>query len=223
MKRKGIAGVIALAALLTPMLMGAAPEAPETEDDGGFYVVHVASGKKTHSSDFEALIPEPSEPEPGQVTPYLINAPVAWASCFGPTYNATYPLRSFAWVPQATDTVYLQCGPHDTKSYGWHHIQKNHQAQWQTRADNASGVPGAIAWDDFMADITSQILEWPDRYTVQYSGKRCYTALIQIWDTKGNLKYQFNPTVIVSMTNNRVITSYPTTNEDCRRQAAWQW
>lgn len=222
MNRVGVLGTLAVAALVTPMLMGSA--APPVDDSGeGFYILHVETGERIYSTEIQDLIPEPTPPEPGTTTPLLINDPVAWASCFGPIFNSNYPLRSFDWVPQATDTVYLQCGPHDTKTYGWHHIQDGHQSQWQTRADTASGVPGGIAWDDFMADITSQLLEWPDRYTVEYSGKRCYTGYIQIWDLNGNLKYDFNPTIIVSMTNNRVITSYPTTNQDCSRQAAWQY
>lgn len=210
-----------MAALVTPMLMGSA--APLDEPDEGFYILHVATGERTYSNEIGDLIPEPTQPTPGTITPYLINDPAAWIACFGPVFNADYALRSFNWVPQATDTVYLQCGPHDTKSYGWHHIQDGHQSQWQTRADDASGIPGAIAWDDFMADITNQLLDWPDRYTVEYSGKRCYTGYIQIWDTSGNLKYDFNPTIVVSMTNNRVLTSYPTSSQDCSRQAAWQF
>ena len=202
--------------------MGATPVKPkDPEADGGFYILNVASGERIYSWDIQDLVPEPTPSEPGTVTPNLINDPIAWTACFGPTFNANFPLRAFTWVPQATGTVYLQCGPHDTKTYGWHHIQANHQSQWQTRADTATGVPGGVAWDDFMADITSQILDWPSRYTVEYSGKRCHTGYIQIWDLNGNLKYDFNPSIVVSMTNNRLITSYPTTNQDCSRQAAW--
>ena len=76
-------------------------------------------------------------------------------------------------------------------------------------------------WDDFMADFTTRVLDWPDRYTVEYNGKRCYFATFEIRTSGGQVAYTFRPTVVVSMTANRVITSYPTTNEDCSRQAAW--
>lgn len=68
---------------------------------------------------------------------------------------------------------------------------------------------------------THAVLDFPERYTVEYGGKRCYTAPVQIYDPNGNIVIDFNPTVVVSMTNDRVITSYPTSREDCSRQAAW--
>lgn len=168
-------------------------------------------------------MPEPSSAPSGTVQPMLINDAAAWSACFGPFLNSTYPLRSFGFVAQATDTVYLQCGPKDSKTFGWHHIQDGHQLSWQTRVDNIPGGGAGIAWDDFMADITSQVLDMTDRYTVEYNGKRCYTSTFLISSTSGQIAYQFNPSVVVSMTNNRVITSYPSTNQDCARRAPWQF
>ena len=64
-----------------PMLMGSA--APLDEPDEGFYILHVATGERTYSNEIGDLIPEPTQPTPGTITPYLINDPAAWIACFG--------------------------------------------------------------------------------------------------------------------------------------------
>ncbi|KQP71201.1 hypothetical protein ASF40_05195 [Microbacterium sp. Leaf288] len=202
--------------LLTPLLMGAAEAPPEPE----VYIYHPESGERTYLSDLTDLIPSEQTQSPGTITPMLIDTPTAYAACFGvgtPQFP-DFPLRSYGWVPQATGTVYLQCGPISTKTYGWHHIQDRHQNQWQARVN---AIPSSVAWDDFMEGITRQVLDWPDNYTKEYGGKRCYTSMIQIWTTSGTLLYTFNPSVVVSMTNNRVITSYAPDTTDCRRFAQW--
>ena len=65
------------------------------------------------------------------------------------------------------------------------------------------------------------ILDSYNRYTVEYNGKRCYSSEVVISDLQGNVKIDFNPTVIVSMSNNPIITAYPTSSQDCTRQAPW--
>jgi len=84
-------------------------------------------------------------------------------------------------------------------------------------ADRESG----FHWDDFMADFVQYVLATPDRYTVEYGGKRCYTGYFQLYRSDWTFLYAFEPTVIVSVSNNRVITAYPTTTEDCSRHATW--
>lgn len=124
----------------------------------------------------------------------------------------------------ATGVVYLQCGPNNNNSaYGWHHIEQNHQGQWQSRVEQivaASGGQG-IPWDDLMDGFTGMTLDTPGSWTVEYGGKRCYTVPITVADENNQDLFTINPTVVVSMTNNRLITSYPTTNQDCTRQAPW--
>ena len=84
------------------------------------------------------------------------------------------------------------------------------------------GAGPADTWDDLMALSTELVLADPRWYTVEYSGKRCFTQHIAIFESDSEaIVLEFWPTVIVSMTNDRVITSYPTTNEDCSRQASW--
>ncbi len=73
-----------------------------------------------------------------------------------------------------------------------------------------------------MDGFTMMTLTGPGNWTVEFGGKRCYTTPVYIEDSDGNLLLTVNPTVIVSMTNNRVITSYPTTNQDCTRSAPWE-
>lgn len=204
------------------LVFGASPatwasELAGSEDDTGYYVVNEATGERFEVAD---LIPETPAPAPGTITPQLIDTPTAYAACFGvgtPQFP-DFPLRSYGWVPQATGTVYLQCGPITTKTYGWHHIQNQHQNDWQTRV-NQGGIPWT--WDDLMETAVRATLDWPVRYTVEYGGKRCYTAPVQVYNRQGQVVLDYNPTVIVSMTNNRVITAYPTSSQDCSRQAAW--
>jgi len=81
------------------------------------------------------------------------------------------------------------------------------------------GIP--LSWDDLMAISTEAVLTEPTRWTVEYGGKRCYTAPVEIINPQQQVVLDFSPSVVVSMTNNRVITSYPTTQSDCNRVAAW--
>ncbi|WP_156377082.1 hypothetical protein [Microbacterium sp. Root53] len=92
MKRLKTAGIVALAVLVSPLLMGAADKDSKPPKDEEFYILHVASGERINSSEIQDLIPEPRSSEPG-ASPYLINDPAAWTACFGPTFNANYPLR----------------------------------------------------------------------------------------------------------------------------------
>lgn len=102
--------------------------------------------------------------------------------------------------------VSLRCG--DDKS-GYVHIRKNHENDWEKRKGGAEGL-----WDDLMWYSTKSALENPSFTLDMGSNKRCYTAPIVIENSEGK-KVTFHPTVLVSMNNKRVITSYPTTEHEC--------
>ncbi|MDF2563333.1 MAG: hypothetical protein K0R99_4779 [Microbacterium sp.] len=183
----------------------------------GWTAVNAVTGE---AFEITELIPEPIEAPAGTVTPRLIDDPIAYAACFGvgaPQFP-DFPLRTYPSVPGGNSPVYLQCGPINAKTYGWHHIQKEHQPQWETRLAQG-GIP--LSWDDLMAISTEAVLTEPTRWTVEYGGKRCYTAPVEIINPQQQVVLDFSPSVVVSMTNNRVITSYPTTQSDCNRVAAW--
>lgn len=228
-------GALSIAAPASAAEVGEVPDATageqtEVEPAVEWVVVNRETGARFTQDDLTELIPEPAATAPeGSVTPYLINDPVAYAACFGFPQNANYPLASYGNVSFATGTVYLQCGPIGLKSYGWHHMQSNHQSQWEGRVVQMTGLPygspGTPAWDDFMESFIKQTLWEPGGITKEYSGKRCYTAIFDVYRLSSNgtpvYQYTFNPTTILSMSNNRVISSYPTTSQDCTRQAPW--
>lgn len=105
--------------------------------------------------------------------------------------------------------VELKCG--DKKS-GYVHIRTEHEKDWN--ALNKNTVENWPFWDDLMWDATKRILEKPSFTRDMGGGKRCYTALIKILPHKGEVK-EYYPTVIVSINNKKVITSYPTREHGC--------
>lgn len=218
--------IAAVAALAGATLLTGAADATDDDalDTSGWNVVVETTGQVVPFDDLGDLIPEPSPAAEGEVTPRLIDDPVAWGSCFGPFYNRDYSLAAFDDVPDASGTIYLQCGPHDTKTYGWHHIQVQHEDDWQTRIDTANAMTGRTGgnWDDLMAFSAMAATTGPAQWTIQYDGKRCYYTPITITDQHNNAVFTYHPTVVVSMTNSRVITAYPSTSQDCSRQAPWE-
>ncbi|MDQ0410449.1 hypothetical protein QF007_001572 [Clavibacter michiganensis] len=102
--------------------------------------------------------------------------------------------------------VDLFCG--DDRS-GYVHIRTEHQVDWQTVVD---GAGGGANWDDFMVFATGSIVTSPGPGFPEDEGdgKLCYSAPILIKDEDGNVVDTYNPTVIVSANNKKIITSFPT-------------
>lgn len=228
MRRTGVIAIalvtVASSAISAPAIASTpAPEPTLEPASDSAYLIQVGDADPIPIPDTSPLFPEAPTPDDSTIQPLLIDDPGAWVACFGPLFNPTYTLKPLG-LPHFDRVIHLTCGPHDTKTYGWHHIQDHHQSEWQTRLDAAStaGAGPADTWDDLMALSTELVLAEPWWYTVEYSGKRCFTQHIAIFEAdSGATVLEFWPTVIVSMTNDRVITSYPTTNEDCSRQASW--
>ena len=154
---------------------------------------------------------------------WLIDSPAAWNACFGPLLDPQFVLANFTLNAPSLGryNIRLRCG---TSSYGWHHIQQRHQREWQQRLDTANEIgPGpADTWDDLMALATAAVLRNPWWYTVEYDGKRCFTQSILVYqNANGQEIFRAWPTIVLSMSNQQVITSYPTSVQDCTRQAPW--
>jgi hypothetical protein len=105
--------------------------------------------------------------------------------------------------------VSLKCG---TNSDGYVHIRSRHQASWE--AQKGSGG----LWDDYMVWATGSALSAPSAIYSLADAKRCYTAPIAVFKyVNGSPQYvkTFNPTIIVSSSGRKVITSIPTNTSSC--------
>lgn len=94
---------------------------------------------------------------------------------------------------------------------GYNHIRERHQTDWQGVVDS---VGGGGNWDDLMMFMTDQAMAEDDPEE-EGDSKLCYTAPVEMHKADGTLVGVYNPTVIVSANNARVITSYPTVTPDC--------
>lgn len=105
--------------------------------------------------------------------------------------------------------VSLKCG---TISDGYVHISSRHQASGE--AQKGSGG----LWDDYMVWATSSALSAPSATYTSADAKRCFTAPIAVFKyVNGSPQYvkTFNPTIIVSSSGRKVITSIPTNTPSC--------
>jgi hypothetical protein len=102
--------------------------------------------------------------------------------------------------------VDLFCG--DDAS-GYVHIRKVHQADGQAVVD---GAGGGANWDDFMVFATGSMVTSPAPGFPKDvgDGELCYSAPIFIKNAGGEVVDTYNPTVLVSANDKKIITSYPT-------------
>lgn len=218
-----LATVMLIASASSANAQGSQDDQPDTQaQSGGWVMVNTETGASISSEELLDLIPEPPS-QGGGAQPLLINDPLAWTSCFGPLFNADYPLGSYDNVPKATGTIYLQCGNNEYKSYGWWHIQNQHQGQWEDRIKQVVDAGGVeVPWDDLMAAAVWQTLQPNAKVTREYGGKRCYSVPVTIYRTSDfAVIFSYNPSTVLSMTNNRVITAIPSSNQACTTNAPW--
>lgn len=109
-----------------------------------------------------------------------------------------------------TKKIDLKCGD---KASGYVHIRAGKQASWQGVINWAGGGGN---WDDLMAFATGGALKEPTPgFPVDAgSNKWCYTSPMIVTNNKGATK-TWNPTILVSSNNSKVITSYPTSIDNC--------
>lgn len=111
------------------------------------------------------------------------------------------------WKSANDGDIRLYCG--DAAS-GYVHIRKDHKGQWEDRVKNLGGK-----WDDLMAFATEQALKSPKKTRPKSGNKRCYTTPVQLRDSRNVVRVTFNPTIIISLNNKKVITSYPSSKDAC--------
>lgn len=196
---------------LTPEQMSAAPNA-------SWYAVSAGGDILTSEDDLVDLAPPAPAPD-GQVSPYLINDPFAWAACFV-NYDEDYPLAAYAWTTSAGNpmNIQLQCGYHTSSTgagHGWHHISVQHEQQWRNRIIQVGGSADGAGWDDLMSWANLETISWPYYYAGQISSKVCVSSATMMYDNDGDYVYTFWPTVIFSEDSKRVITSIPSSSSRC--------
>lgn len=114
-------------------------------------------------------------------------------------------------MPSTKDgLVALKCG---NDKVGYVHIRKNHEKDWQSILNR---YPIGGTWDDYMLFATKNSLQAPDPSLgmpqVIPGDKRCYSSPVQIKNPDGVVMETIHPSVIVSMNNRVVITSFPTSS-----------
>ncbi|ROP74950.1 hypothetical protein [Curtobacterium sp. PhB115] len=109
----------------------------------------------------------------------------------------------------ALGRVTMECG---NSGQGYEHIRIRHTADWQ---DVVAGH-GSRDWDDAMLTAVQTALTAPrSGFPVDAGdGKVCYAAPVRFDDGSRPDDDPFVK-VIVSATNDRVITAYPTSTDDC--------
>lgn len=107
-----------------------------------------------------------------------------------------------SWNNNSIGHVDLFCG--DISS-GYVHIRSGHQSDWQAILNS---YPIGGNWDDLMVFATGQAITSGPFYN-EGNNKYCYTAPLQI-KHNGTVVTTYHPTILVSVNNKRVITSYPT-------------
>jgi hypothetical protein len=106
------------------------------------------------------------------------------------------------------------CGDEDDDDIwvsGYNHIRDRHQGDWQSIVDSAGGGGN---WDDLTMFMTDRSIRADDPEP-EGDGKLCYSTSVEIHEGDGALLGVYNPTIIVSATTRKVITSYPTIVPDC--------
>lgn len=140
-----------------------------------------------------------------------------WAQCnvFG---NDSWVITSFVGSWGSTSKrLDLKCGSEATM--GYLHIRSGHETQWRNRISQTGFTGSTDRWDDFMWGSAELAWRYPDFSSVESYGKVCRSTSIDMFfvDSSGKsvYKYTFWPTFIWSMTNNHLITGYPSSNPGC--------
>lgn len=116
---------------------------------------------------------------------------------------SSFVLRNY--YGKSDGPIALRCGNVDV---GYNHIRSKHAGHWTGQM----GGPGN--WRDFMSWATDQALTYPLRVSVQPGQKRCHATPVIVVKASGQTK-TLHATVIASINNKIVITSYPPNNMRC--------
>lgn len=198
-------GLAVAAAVCLALITTTPAQAATTPPDGTVMLYSAATDKWYAGAPIldPTITGGPAAPRKDLVQPNL--NPGTIAAC-----NAGLGETVVASMTSLSDgTVNLRCG--DSAS-GYVHIRSRHATSWA----NQMGGPGL--WDDYMVWATTNALASPSMVKPQPGNKNCYTTPISVYRTvDGKPKFWkvFNPSVVVSVNNKKVITSIPTTTTNC--------
>lgn len=135
--------------------------------------------------------------------------------------NETWVINSFATSYIGSKrNMSIQCGSASTQ--GYLHIadgDSKHQQGWRNRITQANPGDNTDMWDDFMWWSAQQAWNSPEISKDQGNNKICRSTPIKMYgrDSNGSLvlKFTFRPTIIWSISANRLITAIPSTTVSC--------
>jgi hypothetical protein len=135
--------------------------------------------------------------------------------------NQTWVISSFSTSYLGTKrNMSIQCGSPSTQ--GYLHIadgDSKHQQGWRSRVTQANAGDNTDVWDDFMWWSAQQAWNAPEVSKDQGNGKVCRSTPIKMYGRASNgtlvLKYTFRPSIVWSVTANRLITAIPSTTSTC--------
>jgi len=203
-----------------------APNVPGGFEDG--WVVNTADGDAVTSDDVnfsEHLVSETSDssatPTPstglktgGGVQTNFLDFIQNW-NC-NVLNDPNYKIKTYTGVKygggNTSSVIDFFCG--DSNS-GYLHITQ-HAGEWQSRIASVS-APGS--WDDVMDTVTRKSLQLGTKIVLQSGNKACYTTpvtLTEVINGRVVASTSFNPTVVVSNNNKKLITSYPSSVSSCK-------
>ena len=145
---------------------------------------------------------------------------VDWLQC-RQFNNETWVINSFSTSYLGTKrNMAIQCGSASTQ--GYLHIadgDSKHQQGWRGRITQANPGDNTDVWDDFMWWSAQQAWNAPEISKDQGNYKICRSTPIKMYgrDSNGSLvlKFTFRPTIIWSVSANRLITAIPSTTASC--------
>ena len=202
------------AALLSLLMVGGTPAMAAEPDSTDVKMYFKVNGEFVEASadDFDLDLSEPVAPEPGTISPQLIDFN-QWFSCFT-LNNQDDVYRTYNyWYNGVNETVRLKCG---TENWGYKHIRAGKEANWQARLDQArangwnSQAQGVESWDDLMAGVTVHAITYAE-YGGDYPqyNKRCGTNEVYFMNTStGEIVYSFWVVASWATDSDRLITSY---------------
>ncbi|TFC85407.1 hypothetical protein [Cryobacterium sp. TMT3-29-2] len=211
--------VVVTGAVVSLLIFGVTGPVNAAEDSGaaiadsdhGWYAVSPATGEVFVPGETD--IWAPPESEPGTVSPMLLD-PADWWECHN-NNNSSWVIVDYPyWWDGNKKTMKLECGV--SESYGWFHIRDGHMDQWKARITQATPGANTDPWDDLMWWGATGALDYPFNSSGPTNGKLCVTTQIDMYNrSTQQYVYTFYPTYSWSLTNDRLITGYPSTNPGC--------
>lgn len=161
-----------------------------------------------------------STPKPGTVSSNLLSYD-QWFGCY--SLNHEDDIFSTYYTPSVNQqpgrTINLRCG---NNSFGYKHIHAEHDGNWSDtyNAAKAKGwVPGSQGFqssDDLMSESAGTAIGYPNYYSIKpVNQTTCAVVNMDFFKQGVGVVYSFNVVAVYSNTNDRLITTYPTSKTVC--------